>query len=79
MVKLYDLTDYCKNEIDEGDNPFTVPVGLLCYRVGRNLKMSGQRRSADSRAMLENCLRLLDDTKHSQVCTGYTGGQISMI
>jgi len=68
MVKLYDLTDYCKGEIIEGDNPFTVPVGLLCYRVGRNLKVSGQRRSADSRAMLENCLRLLDESKHSQMC-----------
>ncbi|XP_005109257.2 uncharacterized protein LOC101857061 [Aplysia californica] len=68
MVKLYDLTDYCKSQIVEGDNPFTVPVGLLCHRVGTKLKMSGQRRSADSRAMLENCLRLLDDTKHSEVC-----------
>ncbi|CAL1540361.1 unnamed protein product, partial [Lymnaea stagnalis] len=68
MVKLYDLTDYCKNEIAEGDNPFTVPVGLLCHRVGRNLKRSGQRRMADARAMFENCLRLLEETKHAQVC-----------
>lgn len=67
MVKLYDLTDHCKNEMLEGDNPFTVPVGLLCYRVGRNLKVSGQRRSADARAMLENCLRLLDENKHEEV------------
>ena len=67
MVKLYDLTDHCQNEMGEGDNPFTVPVGLLCYRVGRNLKVTGQRRSADCRALLENCLRLLDDSKHSQV------------
>uniref|UniRef100_A0A2C9M859 Erythroid differentiation-related factor 1 n=1 Tax=Biomphalaria glabrata TaxID=6526 RepID=A0A2C9M859_BIOGL len=68
MVKLYDLTDYCKNEISEGDNPFTVPVGLLCHRVGTNLKRSGQRRMADARAMFENCLRLLDETKHAQIC-----------
>ncbi|KAH9489661.1 hypothetical protein Btru_056271 [Bulinus truncatus] len=68
MVKLYDLTDYCQSEISEGDNPFTVPVGLLCHRVGSNLKRSGQRRLADARAMFENCLRLLDDTKHAQVC-----------
>ncbi|XP_059139586.1 erythroid differentiation-related factor 1-like [Physella acuta] len=68
MVKLYDLTDYCKNEIMEGDNPFTVPVGLLCHRVGSNLKRTGQRRMADARAMFENCLRLLDDAKHAQVC-----------
>ncbi|CAG5124331.1 unnamed protein product, partial [Candidula unifasciata] len=68
MVKLYDLTDYCKNEISEGDNPFTVPVGLLCHRVGRNLIRSKQRRTADVRAMFENCVRLLDENKHAQVC-----------
>ncbi|BFY97316.1 hypothetical protein BsWGS_00355 [Bradybaena similaris] len=68
MVKLYDLTDYCKNEISEGDNPFTVPVGLLCHRVGRNLIRTNQRRTADVRAMFENCVRLLDENKHAQVC-----------
>lgn len=67
MVKLYDLTDYCKNEISEGDNPFTVPVGLLCHRVGRNLIRTNQRRTADVRAMFENCVRLLDENKHAQV------------
>lgn len=74
MVKLYDLTDYCKNEIMEGDNPFTVPVGLLCHRVGSNLKRTGQRRMADARAMFENCLRLLDDAKHAQVRTPVISG-----
>ena len=67
MVKLYDLTDLCKDKIVSGENPFTVPVGLLCHRVARNLRTSGQRRNADSRAMFENCLRLLDDSKHCQV------------
>ncbi|RUS90966.1 hypothetical protein EGW08_001270 [Elysia chlorotica] len=68
MVKLYDLTDLCKDKIVTGENPFTVPVGLLCHRVARNLRTSGQRRNADSRAMFENCLRLLDDTKYCQEC-----------
>ncbi|GFN84148.1 erythroid differentiation-related factor 1-like, partial [Plakobranchus ocellatus] len=68
MVKLYDLTNLCKDKIVTGENPFTVPVGLLCHRVARNLKFSGQRRNADSRAMFENCIRLLDDSKYCQEC-----------
>ncbi|GFS03137.1 erythroid differentiation-related factor 1-like [Elysia marginata] len=68
MVKLYDLTDLCKDKKEAEENPFTVPVGLLCHRVAGNLRTSGQRRNADSKAMFENCLRLLDDTKYCQEC-----------
>ncbi|XP_050399399.1 erythroid differentiation-related factor 1 [Patella vulgata] len=69
VVKLYDLTTLCEGEVDHG-NPFTVPVGILLYRVARNLrKNTGRKKTATIRKLLENCLLLLDEDKHSQVCT----------
>jgi len=52
-------------------NPFTVPVGILLYRVARNMRMHGRQKSNIVRSLLEKCLLLLDAVKHAQVihCT----------
>ncbi|ESO95111.1 hypothetical protein LOTGIDRAFT_232201 [Lottia gigantea] len=69
VVKLYDLTTLCEGE-EVKSNPFTVPVGILLYRVARNLcNQSGRKKTATIRRLLENSLLLLDEDKHSQVCT----------
>lgn len=69
VVKLYDLTALCGDNM-EGSNPFTVPLGMLLYRVARNLRQQHQRKKAPTvRTLLENCLLLLTEDKHSQVCT----------
>ncbi|XP_046542341.1 erythroid differentiation-related factor 1-like [Haliotis rubra] len=70
VVKLYDLTVLCGDEIKEDSNPFVVPVGILLYRVARNLRQTGGKmKTATIRTLLENCLQLLNEEKHSQVCT----------
>ncbi|XP_041369063.1 erythroid differentiation-related factor 1-like [Gigantopelta aegis] len=71
VVKLYDLTALCgEGKTDRCQNPFTVPVGILLYRVARNMRQSADRKSmATIRELLENSLLLLDEDKHSQVCT----------
>jgi hypothetical protein len=50
-------------------NPFTIPVGILLYRVARNMRESGgwKKRTGSIRTLLENSLRLLEPQKHSQV------------
>ncbi|OWF38276.1 erythroid differentiation-related factor 1-like [Mizuhopecten yessoensis] len=69
VVKLYDLTALCGDNM-EGSNPFTIPLGMLLYRVARNLRQQHQRKKAPTvRTLLENCLLLLMDDQHSQVCT----------
>ncbi|XP_071089090.1 erythroid differentiation-related factor 1-like isoform X2 [Haliotis cracherodii] len=70
VVKLYDLTILCGDEIKEDTNPFVVPVGILLYRVARNLRQTGGKmKTATIRTLLENCLLLLNEEQHSQVCT----------
>lgn len=45
VVKLYDLTSLCNHEgQDKDQNPFTVPVAMLLYRVARNMKNSSGRK-----------------------------------
>ncbi len=68
-VKLYDLSNLCADVMeDRNSNPFTVPVGILLYRVARNMRQTvGRKKSATIRTLLEKCIQLLDDTLHSQV------------
>ena len=41
VVKLYDLTCLCApSDSEQSENPFTVPVAMLLYRVARNMKYS---------------------------------------
>lgn len=70
VVKLYDLTTLCSDVLDDGEcNPFTIPVAMLLYRVARNMKLSNPDPQCQGTIchLLENCVSLLDKTKHPQV------------
>lgn len=73
IVKLYDLTCLCSDGlIDKGQNPFTVPVAMLLYRVARNMKYSADNASLQPgtiRMLLKNCLALLPKEKYPQIVT----------
>ncbi|KAG7190566.1 hypothetical protein KM043_006659 [Ampulex compressa] len=72
VVKLYDLTSLCNDVEDEkGQNPFTVPVAMLLYRVARNMKYSSDyyRRQGTIRMLLKNCVQLLAKEKYPQIVT----------
>ncbi|XP_061171381.1 erythroid differentiation-related factor 1-like [Saccostrea echinata] len=68
VVKLYDLTSLADSQEDQS-NPFTVPLGRLLYRVACNMWRNGNKSRRRIRLLLENCLLLLDEEKHSQICT----------
>ena len=77
VIKLYDLSTLSGDSRAGGDNsatdtraqnPFTVPVGILCYRVARNLRQtSGRKRAPVIRKLLESSLLLLDKNDYAQV------------
>jgi len=75
VVKLYDLTSLCSESLVEGrcegQNPFTIPVAMLLYRVARNLKHNPDDGRPSSpvtiQILLNNCLKLLNKTKYPQV------------
>ncbi|KAK1125167.1 hypothetical protein K0M31_006507 [Melipona bicolor] len=72
VVKLYDLTSLCNDVSDEkGQNPFTVPVAMLLYRVARNMKYSSDyhRQQGTIRMLLKNCIQLLTKEKYPQIVT----------
>ncbi|KAF7410218.1 hypothetical protein HZH68_004599 [Vespula germanica] len=72
VVKLYDLTSLCNDVTDEkGQNPFTVPVAMLLYRVARNMKYSSDyhRHQGTIRMLLKNCVQLLAKEKYPQIVT----------
>ncbi|XP_076677136.1 erythroid differentiation-related factor 1 [Andrena cerasifolii] len=72
VVKLYDLTSLCNDVSDEkGQNPFTVPVAMLLYRVARNMKYSSDyhRQQGTIRMLLKNCIELLAKEKYPQIVT----------
>ncbi|KAK2586143.1 hypothetical protein KPH14_001413 [Odynerus spinipes] len=72
VVKLYDLTSLCSDVSDEkGQNPFTVPVAMLLYRVARNMKYSSDyhRHQGTIRMLLKNCVQLLAKEKYPQIVT----------
>ncbi|CAF1135868.1 unnamed protein product [Adineta steineri] len=66
IVKLYDLTSLC--ETDRDDNPYTLPVASLLYKMAHNivLKSDLETRSKESgtiRTLLKHCLDMLDPEK----------------
>ncbi|VDN55808.1 unnamed protein product [Dracunculus medinensis] len=79
MLRLWDLTPLCGDLLDDSTaNPFTLSVGMLIYKVARNL----MRRSAHKRPkrianaayrLLNVCLGIIDRNKHPQViaCVHY--------
>lgn len=71
VVKLYDLTSLCSETVmDKSQNPFTVPVAMLLYRVARNMKHLSDpttQQPGTIRALLTNCLSLLPKEKYPQV------------
>ncbi|CAG9569172.1 unnamed protein product [Danaus chrysippus] len=62
VVKLYDLTMLCP---DDMDNPFTTPVAMLLYRVARNMRM--MNRSKHVRQLLEHVIKLLGPERYPQI------------
>lgn len=66
---MYDLTELCEGSVpQEGTTPFTMPVGMLLYRVARRMRQTSDRfKIAEIKALLQNSLRLLDESKHGQV------------
>ncbi|XP_022184914.2 erythroid differentiation-related factor 1 isoform X1 [Nilaparvata lugens] len=71
VVKLYDLTSLCSEGlIDKGQNPFTIPVAMLLYRVARNMKHNlPNSQPGTVRMLLKNCLSLLPKEKYPQIVT----------
>ncbi|MCP9257062.1 hypothetical protein DINM_000303 [Dirofilaria immitis] len=79
MLRLWDLTPLCGDLLEDSTaNPFTLSVGILIYKVARNL----MRRSAHKRPkrianaafrLLNVCLGIIDRKKHPQVvaCVSY--------
>lgn len=84
FVKLYDLTSLCTNtdetepepdhtETTKLENPFTVPVAMLLYKVAKNMKNMTENMSAKQagsiKALLDNCIQLLPKEKYPQIVT----------
>lgn len=71
VVKLYDLTSLCSEEdVETGQNPFTIPVAMLLYRVARNMKHSSDRKQPGTiKMLLKNCLKLLPEEKYPEIVT----------
>lgn len=67
VVKLYDLTSLCGGMgCNNGtENPFTVPVAMLLYRVARNMRMTN--RTKHVKVLLENSIKLLPVERHPQI------------
>lgn len=55
------------------ENPFTVPVAMLLYKVAKNMKKMNEdvspQQAASIKALLENCLKLLPKEKYPQIVT----------
>ncbi|KAJ8981561.1 hypothetical protein NQ317_009821 [Molorchus minor] len=71
VIKLYDLTSLCsENDVENGQNPFTVPVAMLLYRVARNMKHSPDHKQPGTiKMLLKNCLTLLPEEKYPEIVT----------
>ncbi|XP_017287717.1 erythroid differentiation-related factor 1 isoform X2 [Kryptolebias marmoratus] len=71
IVKLYDLTTLCEEAEEENyQNPFTLPVAVLLYKVASNLMLKvrqNRKHYAKIRTLLLNCVKLLDQEKHPQI------------
>ncbi|XP_068184014.1 erythroid differentiation-related factor 1 [Antennarius striatus] len=71
IVKLYDLTTLCEEaEEEKCQNPFTLPVAVLLYKVASNLMLNsrhGRKHYGTIRTLLLNCIKLLDQDRHPQI------------
>lgn len=71
IVKLYDLTTLCEEAPEEKcQNPFTLPVAVLLYKVASNMmlkKNQNRKHYGTIRTLLLNCVKLLDEEKHTQI------------
>ncbi|KAJ7325304.1 hypothetical protein JRQ81_018324 [Phrynocephalus forsythii] len=70
IVKLYDLTTLCEETEDKYQNPFTMPVAILLYKVACNMmlkKSQNRKHYGTIRTLLLNCVKLLDKGKHPQI------------
>uniref|UniRef100_A0A3Q3N0L0 Erythroid differentiation regulatory factor 1 n=1 Tax=Mastacembelus armatus TaxID=205130 RepID=A0A3Q3N0L0_9TELE len=70
IVKLYDLTTLCEEEEEKCQNPFTLPVAVLLYKVASNLMLTARQNRkhyGTVRTLLLNCVKLLDQERHPQI------------
>ncbi|TRY91789.1 hypothetical protein DNTS_021912 [Danionella cerebrum] len=71
IVKLYDLTTLCEEAAEEKyQNPFTLPVAVLLYKVASNMmikKSQNRKIYGTIRTLLLNCIKLLDEDRHPQL------------
>ncbi|KAG9469815.1 hypothetical protein GDO78_019604 [Eleutherodactylus coqui] len=70
IVKLYDLTTLCEETEDKYQNPFTMPVAVLLYKVACNMmikKPQNRKHYGTIRTLLLNCLKLVDKGRHPQI------------
>ncbi|XP_076834302.1 erythroid differentiation-related factor 1 [Brachyhypopomus gauderio] len=71
IVKLYDLTTLCEEAPEEKcQNPFTLPVAVLLYKVASNMmlkKSQNRKHYGTIRTLLLNCVKLLKEEKHPQI------------
>ncbi|XP_075072073.1 erythroid differentiation-related factor 1 isoform X2 [Mixophyes fleayi] len=70
IVKLYDLTTLCEETEDKYQNPFTMPVAILLYKVACNMMMKktqNKKHYGTIRTLLLNCLKLVDKGRHPQI------------
>ncbi|XP_049620364.1 erythroid differentiation-related factor 1 isoform X1 [Suncus etruscus] len=70
IVKLYDLTTLCEETEDKYQNPFTMPVAILLYKVACNMMMKknqNRKHYGTIRTLLLNCVKLLDKSRHPQI------------
>ncbi|XP_006867493.1 PREDICTED: erythroid differentiation-related factor 1 isoform X2 [Chrysochloris asiatica] len=70
VVKLYDLTTLCEETEDKYQNPFTMPVAILLYKVACNMmvkKNQNKKHYGTVRTLLLNCVKLLDKGRHPQI------------
>ncbi|KAL0964477.1 hypothetical protein UPYG_G00324380 [Umbra pygmaea] len=71
IVKLYDLTTLCEEAAEEKcQNPFTLPVAVLLYKVASNMmlkKNQNRKHYGTIRTLLLNCVKLLDEERHPQI------------
>ncbi|XP_062319714.1 erythroid differentiation-related factor 1 isoform X2 [Osmerus eperlanus] len=71
IVKLYDLTTLCEEAAEEKcQNPFTLPVAVLLYKVASNMMLKtnqNRKHYGTIRTLLLNCVKLLDQERHPQI------------
>eukprot|EP00102_Acyrthosiphon_pisum_P019007 XP_016656217.1 PREDICTED: uncharacterized protein LOC100569960 [Acyrthosiphon pisum] len=70
MACLHDLTKFCSESFIDSQNPFTVPVARLLYRVAYELKHNQKDgkpyNPVTTIHLLNNCLKFLDKTKYPE-------------